>query len=438
MRVKEITVNGLFGVFNHTIPMKLDDRITIIMGPNGFGKTVLLQMINALFTLHFHQLRVTPFSQLRVEFDNNTSIMVSRNQSDAGVSLDFDLTINSNQKEHFALKPLERPGHDAPIRLIEREADLQQVGPDTWVDIRTGKELTLDEVLRQYKDLLPPSYRKLSITEPKWLQQVKDSVHIRLIETQRLLTFSPSRRRPQFEGHPQMIASVITYSEELSNAIQSKLAEYAALSQSLDRTFPSRLVRGGPASDSTTEYLQKKLDDLEHKRARLIEAGLLDKGEEIDFVDLRWTDETNRNVLSVYIQDVEKKLSILDEMSDKLDLFKKIINGRFLYKQMSISKKQGFIFTNSLGQSLSPINLSSGEQHELVLLYELLFKVQPNSLILIDEPELSLHAVWQQQFLRDLTEITSLANLDVLIATHSPLIIHDRDDLTVELKGPAI
>ena len=84
----------------------------------------------------------------------------------------------------------------------------------------------------------------------------------------------------------------------------------------------------------------------------------------------------------------------------------------------------------------SPANLSSGEQHELVLFYELLFKVKPNSLILIDEPELSLHVVWQQQFLGDLEDITKLTGFDILIATHSPLIIHDRWDLTVELKGP--
>jgi predicted ATP-binding protein involved in virulence len=81
-------------------------------------------------------------------------------------------------------------------------------------------------------------------------------------------------------------------------------------------------------------------------------------------------------------------------------------------------------------------SLSSGEQHELVLLYELLFKVNPDSLILIDEPELSLHIAWQQQFLQDLQKITQLASFDVLIATHSPQIIHDRWDLTVELKGP--
>ena len=44
--------------------------------------------------------------------------------------------------------------------------------------------------------------------------------------------------------------------------------------------------------------------------------------------------------------------------------------------------------------------------------------------------------VWQQLFLNDLEEITKLVGFDVLIATHSPQIINDRWDLTVELKGP--
>jgi predicted ATP-binding protein involved in virulence len=94
------------------------------------------------------------------------------------------------------------------------------------------------------------------------------------------------------------------------------------------------------------------------------------------------------------------------------------------------------IFTTADGKSLSLDKLSSGEQHEVVLLYELLFKTKQNTLILIDEPELSLHVVWQLQFLKDLQEITNLSEFDVLIATHSPQIIHDRWDLTVELKGP--
>jgi predicted ATP-binding protein involved in virulence len=73
----------------------------------------------------------------------------------------------------------------------------------------------------------------------------------------------------------------------------------------------------------------------------------------------------------------------------------------------------------------------------LVLLYELLFLVSPDSLVMIDEPEISLHVAWQQEFLNDLSTIIDQTLFDALIATHSPQIIHDRWDLTVELAAGA-
>ena len=157
---------------------------------------------------------------------------------------------------------------------------------------------------------------------------------------------------------------------------------------------------------------------------------------ELDFKELQDIDEENTHVLAVYIEDVKQKLSVFDQLTAKIDLLIKIINKRFLHKQLSISRTDGFVFTSSKSKKLSPTKLSSGEQNELVLLYEMLFKVSPNSLILIDEPEISLHVAWQQQFLTDLEEITKLIGFDVLIATHSPQIINDRWDLTVELEGP--
>jgi len=63
----------------------------------------------------------------------------------------------------------------------------------------------------------------------------------------------------------------------------------------------------------------------------------------------------------------------------------------------------------------------------------LLFKAEENSLVLIDEPEISLHVVWQREFLNDIQEIIELQKIDVVIATHSPQIINDRWDLTVGL-----
>ena len=80
--------------------------------------------------------------------------------------------------------------------------------------------------------------------------------------------------------------------------------------------------------------------------------------------------------------------------------------------------------------------LSSGEQHELVILYELIFRTAPDSLVLIDEPELSLHVAWQAQFVPDLERMAKLTGFRSILATHSPEIVGDRWDLTVELHAP--
>ena len=70
-----------------------------------------------------------------------------------------------------------------------------------------------------------------------------------------------------------------------------------------------------------------------------------------------------------------------------------------------------------------------------MLFYELLFKSKSSALILIDEPEVSLHISWQNCFIEDLKEIATLNNLRFIIATHSPDIISNNWDLKVELKG---
>lgn len=55
-------------------------------------------------------------------------------------------------------------------------------------------------------------------------------------------------------------------------------------------------------------------------------------------------------------------------------------------------------------------------------------------MILIDEPEISLHIAWQQSFLEDMEAIAKLSNIRMMIATHSPDIINGRWDLTSGLE----
>ena len=459
MRITAVVVEGLFGIFNHTISLNTEERITIIHGPNGFGKTILLQMLNGLFNGNYAKFRSIPFRKFEVQFDEGSAIWIDKiSESNSQQQISWEdvtsddsmtgeyahlsktpITINflenDGQLNSFTLKSINEA--EIPLPMIEEITGLEQIGPKLWRS-DYGEALSLDEVIDRFGHLLP-----LKFEEPDWWIKVQESTKIHLIETQRLLNISSrrlTRSRYMHSRSPRIpwVPTVEEYSNELAEKIQQKLAQSVTLSQSLDRTFPARLVKQMGHSELTEDQIRNKLDELESKRSRLEEVGLIDQKQEMAFLPTQQISKDTEGVLSVYIQDVEQKLNVFDEIADKIDLFKQIINERFLYNRIKISGQRGFSFFTVGNRHLPVTSLSSGEQHELVLLYQLLFKVSPDSLILIDEPELSLHVAWQQQFLQDLEKITQLASFDVLIATHSPQIIHDRWDLTVELKGPEI
>ena len=275
---------------------------------------------------------------------------------------------------------------------------------------------------------------------PDWIRELTGSLKIRFIESQRLLKPGRRPRRPdgrwgQAGGYEPAVAF---YSEQIGREIGRKLAEYAELSQSLDQTFPMRLVQhieSGEFSNVSADELDISLITLEEKRKRLREEGLLEK-EDVPFRVPAALQNVTQQVLPLYVSDVTQKLEVFDQILGKIELLKRIVKDRFLFKSIGISKEKGFIFTSATGEPLQATHLSSGEQHMLVLLSELLFTVEPNSLVMIDEPEISLHVAWQQSFLRDVKTITELASFDVLIATHSPQIVNDSWDLTVELMAP--
>lgn len=450
MQIRQISVNDLFGIFNHIIPLNTNERITIIHSPNGFGKTAMLRLLNGFFNSRYSVFHTIPFTKFRVDFSDGSSVEVIK-QLDISEkkknkdSITFDFYKNNSSKESFSFEvDRNQPDSSFSIDIIDEVVpELRRIGTKAWRYLPTGENLSLNEVLERFEDVLPMGRLR---GEPEWLEKLKSSINIRLIESQRLLNFTSSNRSTRLypNTNSSMLPTVSAYSEEIAQLIQSKLSEYGTTSQSLDRTFPARVVKQSPAHDLTDEQLRYQLNELEYKRSRLIEVGLLDKDDNSDFqIQPQEIDSSTKNMLSVYVEDVEKKLSVFSEIANKIDLLRRIINSKFAYsyKEMNFSKEKGFIFKTLYPHSLSnkgtlsPKDLSSGEQHELVLLYELLFKVKSNSLVLIDEPELSLHVGWQSQFLEDLKEIADLVNLDVLMATHSPDIIQGRWDLTVELKG---
>ena len=211
-----------------------------------------------------------------------------------------------NAERHTVTLAFKPSFPSSQLSIVDRLIpNLDRVGPETWRYLPTGELLSLEEIIERFGDRLPLeiSHNK----EPKWLSEIRRAIPIRFIETQRLLNLTKSpRHRPLEMRQLAMVPTVTAYSEELAEAIKTKLAESTALSQSLDRTFPARLVSPTAQQHSITENeLRDKLAELEKKRSSLTAAGLLEQGNN-DVVQVQGSDEINPStkvVLSVYVEE---------------------------------------------------------------------------------------------------------------------------------------
>ncbi len=116
-RIKQIAVTNLFGIFNHVIPLKMNERITIIHAPNGFGKTIILRLLSELFSEKsleelFRQsdlmLLTTPFDELHVNFDDDSSLWIVKGSSGIGArqatpEITFHTTAPHSRHQSFSL-----------------------------------------------------------------------------------------------------------------------------------------------------------------------------------------------------------------------------------------------------------------------------------------------------------------------------------------------
>ena len=439
MNIDSVRVRGLFDHFDHDLEFRPNERVMIVIGPNGFGKTTTLRLINTLFNQSIHRLAGMPFLSVEVSFDCGKRLVVEREphmeHPDGRLPLTVIYHDGSGKPQTFHPRRSQMSQrHELELLTanIERRIPaLDRVSLRRWRHRYTGEMLDFDDVLTEFQSELP--FERSPSRVPPWLHDVRNAVSVRFIDTERL-TSSPrlTKRRPS-AYHPRRTIRV--YSGELASLVNKTIAEYAGLSQTLDRTFPARLVSDTSKTEAPMKLLVDDLDEIKQKQSRLEQAGLLPADQDgIEIPDLVNVDSPRLDVLAVYAKDTKQKLDVFDDLYTKIDAFMNIANSRLRYKQMNVGV-DGLKVVSWTGSVLDLDALSSGEQHEIVILYELLFRTSNDSLILIDEPELSLHVAWQEQFVNDLEKMAEISQFKTILATHSPEIIADRWDLTVELSG---
>lgn len=441
MKIKEIEIRSLFGYFDHKIPLKTDDRITIIHGPNGVGKTTVLRLISDLFKRQFLSMLVTPFDRIVIRFKPKGSLTVIR----AKEELKFIYHFGQKRTKYTLSLEDKKILREYPLGYLKNRIDdmidnVERIGLSEWYDEKTDRRMSLAEVILSYGHLLPSDIRESITPIPENIENLLEQTNIVVLETQRLFTrYKEEDEEPvpryRRRVRVQQRMTVEQYSEDMISQIEKYQRESGELGASLDSSFPRRLLKLELPKKATEKHIREEYNGQSKYRDRLMQSGLIAPGAPVPLHPENLED-SERKVLWAYLDDVKKKLQVFDWLLLRVELFKDIVNSRFSYKKFEVDREKGFIFESAHDESIVPPRaLSSGEQHEIVLTYELLFKAQPGSLIFIDEPELSLHVTWQRKFLEDIAKISELADLDFLIATHSPSIIHDRRDLMVDLLG---
>ena len=228
-------------------------------------------MINGFFNTRYSDLRSTPFSEFRIDFDNDSTVIISKGRGepremvqgtgDSGESrrdedepseLLIEYRVPGKPPTVDTLgKPVRPDEIGFPLRQIEEYfPGITRIGPDSWRLMPTGEILTSEEIIENYNEYFPVHLihgRQLRLFDnpqsiPDWIRELKAALNVRFIETQRLVTLSRPGRRARSDSSSILTPAVARYSSELASLIQRTLAEYATLSQELDRSFPRRVV----------------------------------------------------------------------------------------------------------------------------------------------------------------------------------------------------
>jgi len=435
-------IEKLFGRFNYDIEFKARG-VTIITGPNGYGKSTILKCLEVLsensdeeVLLYFGKLNFEKIEILLEKSNQKISIIKNKNeiiineiafpirsflQRSAIIDqqmgrVNRDRSFSWKNKDMYANEQLYFKDMYANEQLYFKEAF------DNNICIDNDAYLYETENVKRFTKRNFDIMRQIK----KTIAQIKKAMgSIYFIEEQRLIM-------QKFDNRNR-INNVVNVIEELpfkfQNLIRSVSSNYSAIANELDSTYPYRLFN-----------TESGINEEEYKRNMIEMKEKFEKLSKYDISEMQYSDNVlfkteHAKALKIYFEDFNVKYKVYEDFVKKLDLFTDIVNSRLTFKKIKISRKDGIVIIdeNCVDNSLSLNQLSSGEKQEIVLFYDLIFGVSNNVLLLIDEPEISLHIGWQKMFMDDLLKIVEYKGLKVIVATHSPQIINNHWDIQIDL-----
>lgn len=423
--LKKICVKNLFCMKNPDftypkLPLGTRANIQIITAPNGYGKSTIFRLIRAIFKGNLKEISDIPFERAEITLDDGNG--------ESTIKVKKSLLETSQKEIGFTITFSQKNGE---IRKFPPAGEICE--PD-YKD-QKWKEKTA----RQLGEVIPPVSLRFLSSERLFHDPLQKIYSYDLLSEDDDEIFRKNLSRARYDA------------KSLARRINGVLADYAIISHKLDVRFPVDLLKKN-SSDTEKKYgsdfpdMETRFSTLKDQRKQL---------EVIDFLPFKkWYDHeidpfatgllhensimNFQDFMDLYLKRQEEKYKVFDWMNDRCQLFEKIIKDLLIFTRIRIKRDNGFSFYNFYEGSgkYHEVNLdqiSSGEMHQVVMYYEFLFNSDPGTVVLIDEPEISLHVYAQSLFIDNIWNIAKKNNLQFIVATHSPTIIGDHGDVTYDL-----
>lgn len=99
-----------------------------------------------------------------------------------------------------------------------------------------------------------------------------------------------------------------------------------------------------------------------------------------------------------------------------------VLSELFRQTDKTFDEKAFHFLKTGIQTPILPENLSSGEKQILIILLTTLLQDRKEYILLLDEPEISLHIDWQRSLIKNIRQINP--NCQIIIATHSPTVYY--------------